>query len=80
MYYSIHIKITNIHFIPYFDSSYISTFFIFQTDVLEGGWGPKTLVQNQTIKVFGSDKMDWRGESFVITGKILILQCMIGAN
>merc|ERR1712226_369272 len=40
------------------------------TDVLEGGWGPKTLVQNQTIKVFGSDKMDWRGESFIITGVV----------
>ena len=52
----------------------------FQTDVLEGGWGPKTLVQNQTIKVFGSDKMDWRGESFIITGNIRIWKCMIGSN
>jgi len=26
------------------------------TDVLEGGWGPKTLVQNQTVEVFGSEK------------------------
>ena len=40
------------------------------TDTLEGeGWGPKSLVQNQTVKVYGTDKMDWRGESFLTAGK-----------
>lgn len=41
-----------------------------QTDILEGGWGPKTLVQNQTVKVFGSEKMKWRGECFLVAGVV----------
>jgi len=40
------------------------------TDTLEGGWGPKTLVQNQTVKVFGSEKMHWRGETFLVAGVV----------
>jgi len=40
------------------------------TDVLEGGWGPKTLVQNQTVKVYGTEKMHWRGESFLVCGVV----------
>jgi len=40
------------------------------TDTLEGGWGPKTLVQNQTVKVYGSEKMHWRGESFLVAGVV----------
>lgn len=36
---------------------------------MEGeGWGPKTLVANQTVKVFGEEKMMWRGEFFLTTG------------
>lgn len=38
---------------------------------MEGeGWGPKTLVANQTVKVFGEEKMMWRGEFFLTTGKL----------
>ena len=38
---------------------------------MEGeGWGPKTESLNRTaIKVFGSEKMQWRGECFLMTGK-----------
>lgn len=32
------------------------------------GWGPKVAVPNTTVKVYGGDKMDWRGECFLITG------------
>jgi len=37
---------------------------------MEGeGWGPKTESLNRTaIKVFGSEKMQWRGECFLMTG------------
>lgn len=38
--------------------------------VMEGeGWGPKTESLNRTtIKVFGTEKMKWRGECFLMTG------------
>jgi len=37
--------------------------------VLEGeGWGPKELKLNQTVKIYGTEKMDYRGELFLITG------------
>ena len=32
------------------------------------GWGPKTLTLNNTVKIYGTEKMDWRGECFLITG------------
>merc|ERR1712109_229143 len=39
-------------------------------NVMEGeGWGPKTPSENKTsVKVYGSDKMDWRGECFLMAG------------
>jgi len=38
--------------------------------VMEGeGWGPKTESLNRTtVKVFGTEKMKWRGECFLMTG------------
>ena len=37
--------------------------------LLEGeAWGPKTLTQNNTVKIYGTEKMDWRGECFLISG------------
>jgi hypothetical protein len=32
------------------------------------GWGPKVAVPNATVKVYGEQKMDWRGECFLMTG------------
>ena len=41
----------------------------FKTDAFEGsGWTNKVLVKNQTVKIFGSEKMQWRGEAFLISG------------
>ena len=38
--------------------------------VMEGeGWGPKTeSVNRTTVKVFGTEKMTWQGECFLMTG------------
>jgi len=38
--------------------------------VMEGeGWGPKTESLNKTtVKIFGTEKMKWRGECFLMTG------------
>jgi len=37
--------------------------------LLEGeGWGPTTLTLNNTVEIYGGEKMDWRGECFLITG------------
>ena len=38
--------------------------------VMEGeGWGPKVESENRTaVKVFGSEKMKWRGECFLMSG------------
>ena len=35
-----------------------------------GGWGgaPPTLTLNNTVELYGEDKMDWRGECFLMTG------------
>ena len=53
--------------------------------VMEGeGWGPKTESLNRTtIKVFGTEKMKWRGECFLMTGiammnHILLHSCSSG--
>jgi len=36
---------------------------------MEGGWGPKTESENKTaVKVYGTEKMEWRGECFLMTG------------
>lgn len=37
--------------------------------LLQGeGWGPKVAVPNSTVKIYGGEKMDWRGECFLISG------------
>merc|ERR1712203_618880 len=38
--------------------------------VMEGeGWGPKTESLNRTtVKIFGTEKMTWQGECFLMTG------------
>ena len=42
---------------------------LLKTDVFEGsGWTDKVLMKNQTVKIFGSEKMQWRGEAFLISG------------
>ena len=37
---------------------------------MEGeGWGPKTESENRTVvKIYGSEKMTWRGECFLMSG------------
>jgi len=44
------------------------------------GWGPGTPSQNKsTVKVFGEEKMKWRGEMFLITGVMgFFLVCILG--
>ena len=48
-----------------------------QTSVhlMEGeGWGPKTESLNRTtVKVFGTEKMKWRGECFLMTGIMYVV-------
>jgi len=36
--------------------------------LLEGGWEGKTLTFNNTVPIYGTEKMDWRGECFLMTG------------
>jgi len=45
----------------------------------DGGWGPKELTFNNTVKVYGTEKMDWRGELFLTTGVFGFgLVCILG--
>jgi len=51
--------------------------------VMEGeGWGPKLPSVNKTsIKVYGGDKMDWRGECFLMAGVLgFALVCLLGVT
>jgi len=51
--------------------------------IMEGeGWGPKTPSVNKTsVKVYGEDKMDWRGECFLMTGVFgFALVCLLGLS
>jgi len=51
------------------------------TQVLEGeGWGPKTPSLNMTsTKVYGGQKLDWRGECFLMAGVAgFALVCILG--
>ena len=42
--------------------------------LLQGeGWGPKVAVPNSTVKIYGGEKMDWRGECFLISGRFSCL-------
>lgn len=37
--------------------------------LLQGeGWGPKQLTLNNTVKIYGTEQMDWRGECFLMAG------------
>ncbi len=48
-----------------------------QVTLLQGeGWGPKVAVPNSTVKIYGADKMDWRGECFLISGMF----CVVGPS
>jgi len=52
-------------------------------NVMEGeGWGPKTPSENKTsVKVYGSEKMDWRGECFLMAGVFgFALVCLLGIS
>jgi len=51
--------------------------------IMEGeGWGEKTPSVNKTsVKVYGEDKMDWRGECFLMTGVFgFALVCLLGLS
>lgn len=44
---------------------------IFVNTVEKIGWGPGTVSENKTsVKVFGGEQMEWRGECFLITGVV----------
>merc|ERR1712215_477218 len=47
--------------------------------LMEGeGWGPKTESLNRTtVKVFGTEKMMWRGECFLMTGNMNVITCVV---
>ena len=34
-------------------------------------WTAFTIVENQTVKVYGTEKMHWRGECFLAAGQFL---------
>jgi hypothetical protein len=34
-------------------------------------------VPNSTVKIYGADKMDWRGECFLISGRFSYSICLI---
>ena len=43
------------------------------TDTISGGWGGNVQVNhNETVKVYGG-KMQWRGEMFLLTGKLILI-------
>ena len=43
------------------------------TDTISGGWGGNVEVNhNETVKVYGG-KMQWRGEMFLLTGKLILI-------
>jgi len=67
---SIHACLSVAYLSPQYHSLVYGDPVVVSVHVMEGeGWGPKTeSVNRTTVKVFGTEKMTWQGECFLMTG------------